>query len=112
MQNNENELGSFLAGFVIGALVGAATALILAPQSGEATRHKIASTSSELRSSADLHTRDYRDRASSILSDTRSKAQNLTDQVQEQVRIVLDAGKEQTEQIAENLSNGELTAKD
>ena len=34
MQNSESELGSFLAGFVIGALVGAATALILAPQSG------------------------------------------------------------------------------
>jgi len=41
MDNNESELGSFLAGFVIGALVGAATALILAPQSGENTRQQI-----------------------------------------------------------------------
>ena len=81
MQNSESELGSFLAGFVIGALVGAATALILAP-------HK----------------------ATTIVSDTRHKAQNLTEQVQDQVRIVLDAGKEQAEQTANNLDIGDATA--
>ena len=42
MNENESDLGAFLAGFVIGALVGAATALILAPQSGQATRSQVA----------------------------------------------------------------------
>ena len=38
MSDNSNDLGAFLAGFVIGGLVGAATAIILTPQSGEETR--------------------------------------------------------------------------
>lgn len=107
MQDNENDLGAFLAGFVIGALVGAATALILAPQSGPATRQQLVDVSSDLRHSADSYTREYRDKASSILTDTRDRAQNLTEQVQEQVRIVLDAGNDRDEQIAEDLNNGE-----
>ena len=66
MENNESELGSFPAGFVIGALVGAATAFHPAPQSGESTRHQIISTSDELRHRADSYTREYRDKANAI----------------------------------------------
>ncbi|RLC62060.1 MAG: YtxH domain-containing protein, partial [Chloroflexota bacterium] len=32
--NNGGEVGAFFAGFLVGGLVGAAVALILAPQSG------------------------------------------------------------------------------
>ena len=106
MDDRDNDFGAFLAGFVIGGLVGAATALILAPQSGQATRQQIIDMSSDLRSSADEHTREYRDKAGTLISDTRERAQQLTEQVQDQVRIVLDAGKEQAEQAAENLNNG------
>ena len=38
MAQNDNDFSAFLAGFVVGGLVGAAVALILAPQSGEETR--------------------------------------------------------------------------
>lgn len=106
MDDRDNDLGAFLAGFVIGALVGAATALILAPQSGPATRQQIIDMSEEFRHTADSHAREYRDRAGALISDTRDRAQQLTDQVQDQVRIVLDAGKEEAEQAADNLSNG------
>ena len=106
MDNRDNDLGAFLAGFVIGALVGAATALILAPQSGPATRQQIVDMSSDLRHTADTQAREYRDKAGAIIADTRDRAQQLTDQVQDQVRIVLDAGKDQADQAAENLNNG------
>jgi gas vesicle protein len=105
MSNNESDLGSFLAGFVIGALVGAATAIILAPQSGQATREQIAGFSSDLRRSADTYTREYRDKAESIITDTRTRAQQITEQVQDQVRIVLDTGKDTAEDVADNLNN-------
>lgn len=106
MNENESDLGAFLAGFVIGALVGAATALILAPQSGQATREKLAHIGNDLRQageerfdqvrhSADSYSREYRDMASSILADTRNAAQQLADQAQGQTRIVLDAGRDQ-----------------
>lgn len=110
MQEKESDLSAFLAGFVIGGLVGAATALILAPQSGPATRQQLVNMSADLRHTADTHTREYRDRAESLITDTRNRAQQLTDQVQDQMRIVLDAGRDQAEQEATTApENGELS---
>ncbi len=110
MEEKESDLGAFLAGFVIWGLVGAATALILAPQSGNATRQQLIDMSTDLRHSADTHTREYRDRAETLITDTRNRAQHLTDQVQDQMRIVLDAGRDQPEQAATTSpENGELS---
>ena len=110
MSDNNNDLGAFLAGFVIGGLVGAATALILAPQSGEETRDQIASKSRDLRDSSGeriQHYRDmtgsrtqaYRERASGLIADTRERMQETGGRVQEQARIVLDSGKERATQV-------------
>jgi gas vesicle protein len=52
MADSDSEIGAFLAGFVIGGLVGAAAALILAPQSGEETRAVIRQRGIELRDQA------------------------------------------------------------
>jgi gas vesicle protein len=106
MNDKDSDLGSFLAGFVIGALVGAATAIILAPQSGRAMRDQLIHLSTDLRQAgeerfdqvrhaADSYGREYRGRAEAILNDTRTMAQNLADQATDQTRIVLDAGREQ-----------------
>ena len=38
MSNKSGDFGAFLAGFLVGGLIGAATALLMAPQSGEETR--------------------------------------------------------------------------
>jgi gas vesicle protein len=46
---NESGFGAFLAGFIIGGLVGAAVALILAPQSGEDTRTQFSARGVEWR---------------------------------------------------------------
>ncbi|MFK7802241.1 MAG: YtxH domain-containing protein [Anaerolineae bacterium] len=46
---SESSFGAFLAGFIIGGLVGAAVALILAPQSGEETRTQFAERSVDWR---------------------------------------------------------------
>lgn len=119
--NDSSDLGAFLAGFVIGGLVGAATALILAPQSGEETRGKIASKSGELRQAggervqyyrdaAGNYTQQYRERAGTFVEDTRSRVQDVGGRVQEQARIVLDSGKEQASRVRDTLDqkgNGE-----
>ncbi len=104
MSENNSDLGAFLAGFVIGGLIGAATAIILAPQSGEETRQRLVSKSQELRTmsseraanlrnTAGTYTQDYRQRATSILENTRGRVQETGSHLQEQARIVLDAGK-------------------
>ncbi len=110
MSENNSDLGAFLAGFVIGGLVGAATALILAPQSGEETRTQIASRSHDLREAGGERVRHYRDsagnmthefrgRAGQTLDSTRSRVQEAGGQVQERARIVLDSGKERAAQV-------------
>lgn len=53
----------FLAGFLVGALVGAAAALLLAPQSGEETWAQIREKSIELGQKADELSAEARKRA-------------------------------------------------
>ena len=50
--SNQNRDGLFFAGLVIGGLVGASLALLLAPQSGEETRDQIRDKSLELKDGA------------------------------------------------------------
>ncbi|MEJ2747516.1 MAG: YtxH domain-containing protein [Anaerolineae bacterium] len=114
--NNSNELGSFLAGFVIGGLVGAAVALILAPQSGEEVRQQIASKSRDLRDQgeerlqqyrelADNRAQEFRERADNLVNEARGQVQETGGRFQEQARIVLDTGKERASQVKEQVSS-------
>ena len=82
MSNSESEIGAFMAGFVIGGLVGAATALLMAPQSGEETRAQIA-----------LKSHEVREASAQQYEAARVRVADTTGQVQEQARIVLDEGK-------------------
>ena len=82
MSDSGSEIGAFMAGFVIGGLVGAATALILAPQSGVETRAQLATKSHELRD-AGVHQYEV----------ARERVHDTTVHAQEQARIVLDEGK-------------------
>jgi gas vesicle protein len=116
MSDNSNDLGAFLAGFVIGGLVGAATALILTPQSGEETRSQIANKSNEMlqsggvrmqqvRESAGAYSQEYLGRAGTALGNTREQMKEVGGRVQEQARIVLDKGKEQASQLGSHGKN-------
>lgn len=71
---NNDDFGTFLAGFIIGGLVGAATAMLLAPQSGEETRTLIKDRSIELRDRAVEYGQDARGRAEKALEDARTRA--------------------------------------
>lgn len=95
-ENSTSEFGAFLAGFVIGGLVGAATAIILAPQSGQETRAQIAAKSSDLVQAGEEQYQQYRDAAgeytSQMVETTRQQVSSATEKVQDQARIVLDRG--------------------
>lgn len=89
-KNNQNgDFGAFLAGFVIGGLVGAAVALILAPRSGSEIRSQLMERGEEFRSRARNAGGDY-------FTSTRSRLQEVGGDVKERVRIVLDEGRTQT----------------
>ena len=89
MADNSGDLGSFLAGFVIGGLIGAGVALLMAPQSGEETRALIADKSIELRDRAADTAGDVQTKASDYAQQT---AQRYDDQVQ-RIQAAVDAGK-------------------
>ncbi len=69
MSDNNGEVGAFLAGFVIGALVGAATALVLAPQTGAQTRSTLAARREAWRSTGTERLAQF----GSAISDARSR---------------------------------------
>jgi len=61
MANNENSSGPVLLPFVLGAVAGAAVALLYAPASGEETRRKLADKAREGRDKAESVAREGRE---------------------------------------------------
>jgi len=61
MSNHENSSGPVLLAFVLGAVAGAAVALLYAPNSGEETRRKLAEKAREGREKAESVAREGRD---------------------------------------------------
>lgn len=104
MSENNGDFGAFLAGFVIGGLVGAATALILAPRSGEEMRAQISARSHNLRQTGEERLQQVRETAVTYASDYTHKVQEASAEAQERVRIVLDSGKEQASKLRHQVS--------
>ena len=93
-QNNEG--AAFFAGLVIGGLIGAALALLLAPQSGEETRAQIRDKSLE-----------YKDWAEEGYVHTRQQMQEQTAAAYERGRqSALDAYEKGRQSAVETLEKG------
>jgi len=99
MSESNGDIGAFFAGFIIGGLVGAATALIMAPQSGEETRNRLMERSQEWRELGEDRLGPVRERAGGTLDEIRQRAQTAGTEVQERSRIVLSEGKARLSQI-------------
>ena len=93
MSDNNNDFFTFFAGMVIGGLVGAAAALLLAPQSGEETRTLIRDKSIELKDKAVEYGQDIQLRAEKALDDTR-----------QQLEVVMDDLRDRTDELGKMLS--------
>jgi len=96
-KDNDSDVGSFLTGMVIGGLVGAAVALILAPQSGAETREQIRQRGIELRSQGEETLNDARMKAEATATEARARAEKLAadarvraEEVAKQGRVVLE----------------------
>ena len=86
--SNQNSGGSFFAGLVIGGLVGASLALLLAPQSGEETRGQIKDKSLELK-----------DEAMEGLTEAGHRAQAQAEAWREKGQAVFEKGKRSTTEV-------------
>jgi len=92
--------GAFVAGFLVGALVGAAAAMLFAPQSGEETRVIIHDKGIELKDRAEELSAEARRRAEEAQAQAKAKAQELSTQakgkaeeIQTRVKQAIEEGK-------------------
>jgi len=92
--------GEFMAGFLVGALVGAAAALLLAPQSGEETRTLIREKGIELGQRAEDLSAEARRKAEDLQVQAKDKAEELQAQakdragsIQTKVKQAVEEGK-------------------
>ncbi len=81
---------NFLAGLGLGALIGAATALLLAPKSGPETRQDIANAAEELKKKADKVVHDLSESSEELVK----KSKELLETTKVKVQSAIDAGKQ------------------
>jgi len=96
----EKSSGSGLAGFLLGALVGAAAALLFAPQSGEETREVLRERGKKLRDDAQTRVSDFGHRLEEGYEHARERVEDGFDTARRTfrekragARDALDAGK-------------------
>jgi len=104
IQHRTRPVKPILGGFLVGSVIGVATALLLAPRSGEETR-------AELRDKAV----DLRDRTSETVKDTvsqaKTRAYELKDSVVEKAEQMKQRGKQTVDQQLDNVSQAAETGK-
>lgn len=103
MAEKNGDFGAFVSGFFIGGLVGAAVALLMAPQSGEETRTQLREKGIELRDQVETTTDEARTRAEELAKEARSRAENL----QQRGQVILD---EQKTRIDDAIEAGKQAA--
>ena len=74
--------GGFIIGLALGALVGAAAALLLAPESGEELRKDISEKGDELKSKAQQQVDALQEQGRIVLSENVKKAQQVVQEAQ------------------------------
>jgi gas vesicle protein len=82
--------GSVLLAFLLGGMVGAGLALLLAPQSGPETRRKIKEFAEDVKGKAS----DYVSHAKEKVATTVEKAKGMYDEKKTAIAAAVEAGKE------------------
>jgi gas vesicle protein len=104
-----HSLASLLLGFGVGALIGAAAAILLAPQSGVETRQDLTELTSKVKERADEMISELKQN----LDELSAKSRELVDSTRERVEAAIQAGKEAAQEKKSELQaqvNPEETA--
>ena len=88
--NSGASAGSVALAFLSGALLGAVTAVMLAPQAGRDSRERV--TGYARRTGEDL--RDLKDRATDAVEEVVGRGRELVDEISCAAREAIDAGRE------------------
>jgi gas vesicle protein len=99
MDNTKADATSYLAGFVVGGLVGAAIVLLTAPRSGRETRAQIRTKSIELEQSAEETLDEALETLRTGLAEIGARAEELRNQS----RVALEQGQKQLTSALEEI---------
>ncbi len=94
--------GALLLSFLLGGVVGAGLALLVAPQSGEATRRKIRELADDVRDKTNEYIHETKDRVSSVADESRG----YYDEKKTLIKAAIDAGKDAYEKEKEKFAKG------
>ena len=86
---------------LLGALIGAGAAMLLAPRSGPETRRRLRDQADTLRTDARGRLVEGRMRATELIRSTQERAQDLMDRGQQQVPEVMSRGRQAIDEAAE-----------
>lgn len=92
--------GSVLLSFLLGGLVGAGFALLLAPQSGRETRQKIRELSGEAKEKAKGYVEDIKGKITTSID----KGKEFIEEKKTMISSAIEAGKEAYEKEKERLT--------
>ncbi len=98
-ENTVNQLGSFVAGLLVGGFSGAGAMLLLAPQSGKKTRTQIQKKGMAL-------SKQTTEAVEHTLKQVRDKAHEITDEVHDQAETLGQRGQDVIDEQRDNLAQG------
>lgn len=90
----ERDRGGGVGSFLLGALLGAGVALLLAPRSGAETQQQIKEKAAKLRDAAEDRVRDVQRQLEERLESARAEVRERVDQVRSAVESGRDAARE------------------
>lgn len=96
--NNRYNMLSMVFPYIIGALIGAGIALLMAPQSGQETRSLILNKGMEIKDRAVESVEDTRDRASRAIGDITEQTKESLSSIRDRSGEVIDDQKSRVEE--------------
>ncbi|MDI6696479.1 MAG: YtxH domain-containing protein [Anaerolineales bacterium] len=103
--SDNNDFGSFFAGLIVGGLVGAAVALLMAPQSGEETRAVIRDRGIELKEKAVEYGQGARERALEAVEEARLRADRAIEELRQRTEELAQVARERAAAIQSQISH-------
>lgn len=100
MKDESYSSGSLFLSFLLGGVVGAGLALLLAPQSGRQTREKIREMADEMKDKTTGYIDDAKKKATSFVDEGKG----FYEEKKSMVKSAVEAGKEAYEKEKERLS--------
>jgi gas vesicle protein len=98
-----NRTSDFVAGFILGGLLGTALALLFAPRTGEETRTRLLDSASDFRDRASEQADEVFRRARGTVEDMTHRGRVRLDESGARLRDMVDRGRETIEDKAREL---------